>query len=216
VKGAVESCEKRHEKTAQHRGLERTWGETGLEGICGIHGDDEGTITGGDLLRVVPLEVAGGTVPDIDSLPKRIVAGIKGTSRGGKLVGKDESIVVTVEARAGKGILRSIRVNEVGHIEEDGGLAGGIDTNIASDLCIYESVFVETQDGVCNEEGENTEEKEKKNADVEDAAPWKGMVVGMMWTMVVEEVIIIGGVELVLGGVIGIGDDAVLVGTRDS
>lgn len=120
VKGAVESCEKRREKTVQQGGLERTWGETWLKGICGIHGDDEGTITGGDLLGVVPFKVAGGAVPDIDGLPERIVAGIKGASRGRELVRKDEGIVVTVEARTGKGIVGGIGVNEVGHVEEDG------------------------------------------------------------------------------------------------
>lgn len=125
-----------------------TWGETRLEGVYGIHGDDEGTITGSDLLGVVPLEVADGTVPDIDGLPKGIVTGVKGASRGGKLVGKDEGIVITVEARAGKGIVGGIGVNEVGHVEEDGGLASGIDTNIASDLCVFRSVFVEAHDRV--------------------------------------------------------------------
>jgi len=119
-----------------------------LEGVYRIHGDDEGTITGGDLLGVVPLEVAGGTVPDIDGLPKGIVTGVKGASRGGKLVGKDEGIVATVEARAGKGIMGGIEVNEVGHVEEDGRLAGSIDTNIASDLCAFRSAFVEAHDRV--------------------------------------------------------------------
>jgi len=37
----------------------------------------------------------------------------------------------------------------------------------------------------------------------------------MVWAMVVKEVIVVGSVELILSGVIGIRDDAVLVGARD-
>jgi len=119
-----------------------------LEGVYRVHGDDEGTITCGDLLGVVPFEVAGGTVPDIDGLPKGIITGVKGASGGGKLIGKDEGIVATVEARAGKGIMGGIEVNEVGHVEEDRRLAGTIDTHIANDLCAFRSAFVEAHDRV--------------------------------------------------------------------
>jgi len=41
------------------------------------------------------------------------------------------------------------------------------------------------------------------------------VIVGMVWAMVVEKVVVVWGVELVLGRVVGIGDDAVLVSARD-
>lgn len=192
---------------------QRTWGKSWLESVGGVHGDDEGTITGGDLLRVVPLEITSGAIPDIHGLPKGIVAGVKRATGSGELVGKDESIVGAIEARTGEGLVGSVGVDEVGHVEENGGLAGAIDADIASDLGIYLFVLVESDNGVADEEGEETEEKEEDDGDIDDATPGEGVIVGMVRTMVVEEVVVVGGVELVLGGVIGVRDEAVFIST---
>ena len=58
-----------------------------------VHSDDEGTVAGCYLLRVIPFHVGGGTVPEVDGFPEGVITLRKislgrDTGRNGKYLGR--------------------------------------------------------------------------------------------------------------------------------
>ena len=70
-----------------------------------------------DLLRVVPLHVAGRSIPEVDGLPVRVVPWEEGASVDFEFVGEDELVVLPVETLAGFGGVRGRDVDKLWQLE---------------------------------------------------------------------------------------------------
>jgi hypothetical protein len=71
----------------------------------------------GDLLRVVPLQVGGRAVPEVDGLPVRVVPWEEGASFDLEFVGEDELVVLPVKTLTGFGGVWGRDINELWHLE---------------------------------------------------------------------------------------------------
>lgn len=60
---------------------------------------------------VVPLEVGGGAVPEVDGPPVRVVTGVEGAAVGVELVRENELVEFVVETCAGLGGVGSLWVD---------------------------------------------------------------------------------------------------------
>ena len=115
--------------------------------------------------------------------------------------------MLTVESFAGLGALRGVEVDEIWHLEEEGGLACFVYAKVAVYAFVACCVAVEGEDGVEDEKAEEAEYKKEEDADVEDAAPGEAVVTGATCLGVMETVLIVDGIEEVIGGVVLVGDE---------
>ena len=155
---------------------------------------------------VVPFQVSGRAVPERNCLPEWVVAGIKGTAGTIELIGKDEVVLVIVETCTGLGARGGVKVDEVGHLEEDGGLARCVYVDVAVHAVVSCFVEVEEKDGAEDENIEETEYEQDEDADVEDATPGETVIMDAACLGVMEAVLVIDGIKEVVCGVVLVGD----------
>lgn len=131
-----------------------------------FQGNDEMTIRGGDLPRIIPFEIGSCPIPDIHGFPEWIVAWEESSIRGVEFVRKDQFVVVSVESgsrlcrirRFGVDQLREVRSTfpiskplystamQRGSYSQVGSLTGAVNPDVTSD---------ESLDGIAPEEMEN-------------------------------------------------------------
>lgn len=81
--------------------------------------DPESTISGSDLAGIIPFQVFGDPVLQVDSFPKGVVTGVEGAAVGIKLVREDENIILSIPSGPCLDILRGIIVNHIACLERD-------------------------------------------------------------------------------------------------
>ena len=115
---------------------------------------------------------------------------------------------MTVETCAGLGACRGVEVDEIRYLEEEGRLTCCVYAKVAVYEFIARCVAVEGEDGVEDEKAEEAEYEKEEDAHVEDAAPRETVVTDTACLGVMETVLIVDGIEEVVGGVVLVGDEA--------
>jgi len=143
-----------------------------LESVCllVLHLDPKSATSGGDLPRVIPFLVSGSPVPQVDSFPVGIVAGVESATIGVKLVREDKDVFLSIPSGPCLGSLRGITVNQTSHLEVlpwlTYTLIRTVDACVAVQALPPSVLLIVANDGIADEEGEEGENQYGEGSDV--------------------------------------------------
>lgn len=195
-----------------------------------FQGDNEGAICGGDLSRVVPLDIFRCAVPNIHTLPEGVISGIECPSVGVKLIREDQFIFLSIETSPGLGLVRCLRIDqlrEVGAVRRkkrpkmsasdkcqakvgrkgrlhNSSLARRIDTNDVATSEVDLIVFEVGYDGIAGKEGNQCTDDNKDERQVEHTPPIHRThsVIHLAWIWIMQCIIFVGRKRI--GGIIDV------------
>ena len=98
--------------------------------LCACHGNHEFSVLGGDLARVIPLDIASRPVVQVHGFPVGIVSRVECPTFAFELITEDEVVLFAIRTDAGQRIGRGIVIDqrwEIGQFVDLTGTIGGVE-----------------------------------------------------------------------------------------